>query len=204
MTLRNFPLATGLVAVVAMVTSIGCGAMTVPNPESKKQNSTVAAENSPLVPSVDSRPTEADHAHKPGSNGGIIIPIGTDSYHAEAVIEKSGTIRLLTLGKDESRVQEVDQQSIKAYVKIIGQSDTTPVELMATPQEGDTPGQTSQFVGALPDELRGQPLEVVIPNIRIKGERFRIGFTTQTASHQEEMPAGLPAAEEQALERFHG
>ncbi|MDB5342037.1 MAG: hypothetical protein JWP89_414 [Schlesneria sp.] len=182
-----------------MMTSIGCGAKTVPTPESKKQNSTVVTEKSPTAPSVDSKATEADHAHKPGSHGGIIVPIGTDSYHAEAVIEKGGTIRLLTLGKDESRIQEVDEQAIKAYVKIVGQSDTTPVELAATPQEGDTPGQTSQFVGVLPDELRGQPLEVTIPNLRIKGERFRIGFTTQTASHQEEMPAGLPAAEEQAL-----
>lgn len=199
MTSRRFSLASGLVAVVATVTSIGCGAKTVPNSESKKQNSIVLTENQPTAPSVDSKPTEADHAHKPGSHGGIIIPIGTDSYHAEAVIEKSGTIRLLTLGKDEARIQEVDEQAIKAYVKIVGQSDTTPVELAATPQEGDMPGQTSQFVGVLPVELRGQPLEVTIPNLRIKGERFRIGFTTLTASHQEEMPAGLPAADEQAL-----
>ncbi|MBS1985659.1 MAG: hypothetical protein JST16_15985, partial [Bdellovibrionales bacterium] len=124
---------------------------------------------------------------------------GSDSYHAEAVIEKGGTFRLLTLGKDESRIQEVEEQPIKAFVKIVGQPDALPVELSAAPQDGDAPGQTSQFVGKLPEELRGQPLEVTIPNIRINGERFRVGFTTQTAAHQEEMPANLPAAEEQEL-----
>lgn len=144
-------------------------------------------------------PAESDHAHKPGSHGGIIVAIGTDSYHAEAVIEKGGAFRLLTLGKDESRIQEVDEQPIKAYVKVVGQPDAVPVDLMATPQEGDAPGQTSQFLGELPEELRGQPLEITIPNIRINGERFRVGFTTQTETHSEEMPASLPAAEEQTL-----
>ena len=142
---------------------------------------------------------EGEHPHKPGSHGGIIIPIGSDSYHAEAVIEKGGDFRLMTLGKDESRIQEVDVQTIKAYVKVIGQPDATPVELSAIPQDGDTAGKTSQFVGQLPDEAKGKPLEVTIPNIRINGERFRIGFSTASLGHQEEMPAGLPAAEEQAL-----
>ena len=144
-------------------------------------------------------PAEGDHAHKPGSHGGIIFPIGSDSYHAEAVVEKSGDLRLLTLGKDESRIQEVDSQLLKAYVKVVGQTDAISIELTATPQDGDASGKTSQFVGQLPEELRGKPLEVTIPNIRVNGERFRIGFTTVTATHQEEMPAGLPAAEEQAL-----
>ena len=142
---------------------------------------------------------DAEHPHKPGSHGGIIVPIGADSYHAEAVVEKGGELRLLTLGKDESRIQEVDLQAIKAYVKIVGQPDATPVELTATPQDGDAEGKTSQFVGTLPEDLRGQPLEVTIPNLRINDERFRVGFTTATATHQEEMPAALPAVEEQAL-----
>ncbi len=142
---------------------------------------------------------EAEHPHKPGSHGGIIIPIGTDSYHAEAVIEKGGDFRLMTLGKDESRIQEVDVQTIKAYVKVIGQPDATPVELSAIPQDGDASGKTSQFVGQLPEDAKGKPLEVTIPNIRINGERFRIGFSTAPTPHQEDMPAGLPAAEEHAL-----
>ena len=205
---RNVFLMTGLGLLSgALFVASGCGQNRTPVAEAKPNvtaHTSATAESrakatSPAVAGTAEKPTEGEHAHKPGSHGGIIIPIGTDSYHAEAVIEKGGTFRLLTLGKDESRIQEVDEQPMKAYVKVVGQPDAVPVELSAAPQDGDAPGKTSQFTGELPEELRGQPLEVTIPNIRIKGERFRIGFTTQTAAHQEEMPASLPAAEEQAL-----
>lgn len=142
---------------------------------------------------------EGEHPHKPGSHGGVIVPIGSDSYHAEAVTEKGGDFRLLILGKDESRVQEVDLQTIKAYVKVVGQSDASPIELTASPQDGDGEGKTSQFSGKLPEQAIGKPLEVTIPNLRINGERFRIGFSTASVAHEEEMPAGLPAAEEREL-----
>ena len=203
---RNIFSMTGLALLgVSLLVVIGCGQSQTPRTEVAKHETTVATSANPSTPtvannsSVVEKPADGEHAHKPGSHGGVIVPIGTDSYHAEAVIEKGGTFRLLTLGKDESRIQEVDEQPIKAYVKVVGQLDAVPVELTATPQEGDTQGKTSQFVGQLPEELTGQPLDVTIPNIRINGERFRVGFTTQTAAHQEEMPASLPAAEEQAL-----
>ena len=212
MPLRNVLSITALSLMsVAMLFAIGCGQSSAPSKPSSTPTSSVGSELKRTTPAaavtptvtgnsgLSAKPTEEDHAHKPGSHGGIIIPIGSDSYHAEAVIEKGGDFRLLTLGKDESRIQEVDVQPIKAYVKVVGQPDATPVELTATPQDGDSAGKTSQFVGLLPEELRGQPLDVTIPNIRINGERFRIGFTTQTAVHQEEMPAGLPAVEEQTL-----
>ena len=198
---------------VGIVTVVGCSK--TPSPPLSAATSTTSSSHhatsperrqaSPSSPSPASgsprendATADAEHPHKPGAHGGIIVPIGADSYHAEAVVEKGGELRLLTLGKDESRIQEVDLQAIKAYVKIVGQPDATPVELTATPQDGDAEGKTSQFVGTLPEDLRGKPLEVTIPNLRINGERFRVGFTTAVA-HQEEMPAGLPAAEEQAL-----
>src|SRR2546423_12318232 len=36
------------------------------------------------------KPAADDHAHKPGQFGGIIVPIGSDSYHAAAVLEAGG------------------------------------------------------------------------------------------------------------------
>ena len=53
----------------------------------------------------DLRPEE--HPHKPGLHGGIIVPIGRDSYHAEAVFETGGTLRLYTLGQDEGLAQRI-------------------------------------------------------------------------------------------------
>jgi hypothetical protein len=93
---------------------------------------------------------DEEHPHKPGSHGGIIIPIGSDSYHAEAVIEKSGDFRLLMLGKDETRILEVDIQPVQAYVNVVGEPDAIPVDMPAVPQDGDAADKTSQFVGQLP------------------------------------------------------
>ena len=191
----------GVLAIVA-----GCGSES-PTTAAAPITSPTAAVSLP-VPSTtapvttdsnDKKVTEEVHPHKPGSHGGIIIPIGSDSYHAEAVIEKGGDFRLMMLGKDESRIQEVDVQPVKAYVKAVGDPDATPIEMAAVPQDGDAPDMTSQFVGQLPESLRGRQLDVTIPNLRIAGERFRIGFTTVTENHADEMPANLPADEEQTL-----
>ena len=205
-----------VMALCGLLSLLGCGSATptpsvpktstpVPTAEAHVETSKADATRIPAVQVGASSPVgkaadaEGEHAHKPGSHGGIIIPIGTDSYHTEAIVEKGGDFRLLMLGKDESRIQEVEVQPLKAYVKAVGQPDATPVELTATPMDGDAQGKTSQFVGKLPEELRGKPLEVTIPNIRINGERFRVGFTTATETHAEEMPASLPAAEELSL-----
>lgn len=211
---KTLPLIVSVLMVDGMLAVTGCSktasppaanvtapaTSTDPETSAEKRNSPTAGLSAKTGNSSESvANAEGEHPHKPGSHGGIIVPIGSDSYHAEAVIEKGGDFRLLTLGKDESRIQEVDVQTIKAYVKVVGQPDATPIELAATPQDGDAHGKTSQFVGQLPEDLRGKPLEVTIPNLRINGERFRIGFTTATAAHQEDMPAGLPADEEQSL-----
>ena len=117
--------------------------------------------------------TEEEHAHKPGMHGGIIVPIGRDSYHAEAVFEQGGTLRLFMLGQDEARVQEVEIQTLTAYVKAEGGTDSVSFMLEPERLPDDAEGQTSQFVGKLPEDLAGQAVEVTIPSLRINGERFR-------------------------------
>jgi len=197
-------LAVVATTAAAIVTIAGC---TSESPQKIDSPAVPAVAHTPLPSAatvVDSAETGAKganevHPHKPGSHGGIIIPIGSDSYHAEAVIEKGGDFRLLMLGKDETRIQEVDIQPVKAYVKVVGSPDATPVDMTATPQEGDAADMTSQFVGQLPEEFRGRQLDVTIPNLRIAGERFRIGFTTVTEAHADEMPAALPDDEERQL-----
>ncbi len=144
-----------------------------------------------------------EHPHVPGSHGGIIVPIGADSYHAEAVVEKAGTLRLFLLGKDESRIQEVELQPVKAFIKAVDETDAESIELVGTPQDGDSEGKTSQFVGQLPTSFNGKPIDVTIPNLRINGERFRVGFTTAietgTGSHTATMPPAISTNEEKEL-----
>lgn len=193
----------GIIAVVASAVFVaGCN----PPAQISKETS-----SSPATPSASGNPSgsgnssasgnslEQEHPHVSGAHGGIVVPIGSDSYHAEAVIEKDGIFRLLTLGADETRIQEVDVQLIKAYVKAAGESDATPIDMKAVPQEGDADGKTSQFVGQLPAAAIGKAIDVTIPNLRIGGERFRVGFTTAVVSHDGGMPAAVTGAEEQKL-----
>lgn len=127
--------------------------------------------------------SDTEHGHKPGSHGGIMVSLGRDSYHVEAVVESDGTIRLYTLGKDESRVIDVESQSLKGFVKAEGDADSKSIAFEPSPQDGDAENKTSLFVGKLPSELIGRKLDVTIPNIRIAGERFRLGFQSGQESH---------------------
>ncbi len=144
---------------------------------------------------------DEEHAHKPGAHGGIMVEIGRDLYHAEAVFEKGGVLRLYTLGADETKVIDVENQTLTAYAKLVeGGMDSESFEMKAVTQSGDAQGKTSRFSGRLPREMWGKKVEVTIPSIRIAGDRFRIGFSNATVAHAEEqMPGGLSGEEETKL-----
>jgi hypothetical protein len=145
--------------------------------------------------------SDTEHGHKAGAHGGIMVSLGRDSYHVEAVVESDGTIRLYTLGQDETRVIDVESQSLKGFVKADGDADSKSIAFEPSPQDGDAENRTSLFVGKLPTELIGQKLEVTIPNIRIAGERFRLGFQSGQEAHADspEMPDKLADDAEREL-----
>lgn len=140
-----------------------------------------------------------DHEHMPGAHGGTIVALGADSYHAEAILEGDGTLRLFMLGKDESRVQEVDAQTVKAFAKHQDSVDSKNIELLAQPQQGDSQGKTSQFVAKIPEDLLGKPIRVTIPNLTVSGERFRVAFELQAGDGHEKMGKAATASEEETL-----
>ena len=140
-----------------------------------------------------------EHGHKAGAHGGIMMSLGRDSYHAEAVFEKGGVLRLYTLGKEESRVIDVEKQTLKGFVKAEGDAEAQQFTLEATPQDGDADGRTSQFLGMLPKGLWGLKLEVTVPNIVISGERFRLGFKSTSEEHDEGMPNKVADDDERQL-----
>lgn len=122
------------------------------------------------------------HGHAPSAHGGIIVEIGRDNYHAEVVFEKGGILRLYMLGHDESKVQEVDSQTVTAFVKAEGDAEATSIVFRPEPQPGDKSGKTSLFVVHLPKELAGKRIEVAIPSLSIGGERFRLAFKSNPPS----------------------
>ncbi|RIK80014.1 MAG: hypothetical protein DCC68_11840 [Planctomycetota bacterium] len=141
-----------------------------------------------------------EHAHKPGAHGGIIVSLGRDSYHVEAVFEQGGLLRLHVLGSDETKVQEIDAQDLLGYIKASDANEAIAVVFKPQPQPGDTAGKTSVFVGRIPADLVGKNLDVTVPSVRIAGERFRLGFTSTPQSHGEDiMPDKVGDDEERDL-----
>jgi hypothetical protein len=191
--LRKFGVFTVLcLAFVSVALHVGCGSSPTDAPSaggtSQSQKATVPAAG-----------RDGDHAHKPGGHGGNIVEIGRDNYHAEAVFEKGGTLKLYLLGKDEAKVQEVESQVLTGYARAEGSAEATPFTLRPVPQAGDAAGKTSQFVGKLPQELWGKKVEVTVPSITIAGERFRFGFKSSDEAHDEAMPARMADEEERKL-----
>lgn len=169
------------------------------NRPSSTPTSSIPAESIPAK-STASDARDGEHEHKPTAHGGIIVPIGRDNYHAEAVFEKDGVIRFYTLGQDESKVIEVEANPLTAYAKAEGGIEATSFVFKAEPQLGDSKGKTSQFVGELPRDLRGKKVEVTIPTIRIGGERFRVGFSSTPVAHEDAaMPTKRVSDDERKL-----
>jgi YHS domain-containing protein len=181
--LRSLPLLAG-----AILFAVGCSGSAPDAPDQPKAPAPAVAPKG-----------DGDHGHKPTAHGGIVVPIGSDSYHAEAVFEKGGVLRLYTLGQNEAVVLEVEAQPLTGYVKLEGGTESESFVLAAKPQPGDKAGMTSLFVGHLPKELAGKKVEVTIPAIRIGTERFRIAFKSVPDAGEHGMPSKVADDDERKL-----
>jgi len=180
------------VALVMIAMPLGCSPQSMPPPE--KTSATGA------VPQGEAH-DEKDHAHEPGAHGGIMVSLGRDSYHVEAVVDSAGFLRLYTLGKDETRVIDIPAKTLQGFVKADGAIDSQPIVFEPEPQPGDAEGRTSSFVAKWDSDLQGKAVEVTIPNLAIDGERFRLAFSTAAAAHHSDsaMPAKVDDEEEDTL-----
>ncbi len=129
-----------------------------------------------------------DHGHDPGTHGGIIVSVGREHFHVEAVFV-AGELRLFTLGQDQSQIVSVPKQDLTAYIRSPQLVESVSLELRPTPRTGDRPGETSAFAGQLPTELIGAEVIVVVPQIAIGRGRYRISFQSKAGSHESAMPS---------------
>src|SRR5262249_14729034 len=74
-------------------------------------------------------------------------------------------------------------------------------EIRSEPLPDDTPGKTSQFVGQLPEPLRGKKLEITVP-IKIAGERYRFPIMTAAQAGHGHMPPGLVRGSEKERQLY--
>ncbi|MCU0706883.1 MAG: hypothetical protein MUF23_01175 [Pirellula sp.] len=168
-----------------------------------KQEATPVVATAP--PAATQTTTSENHEHKPGDHGGIIVSLGRDSYHVEAVFDDQGKVRLFTLGQDETRVIDIEAKELNGFVKSEGATEAQSIAFVPDPQPGDAPGRTSLFIAKLPESLTGKAVEITVPNLSIDGERFRLAFTNATTVHAGDshalssMPSKVSDDEEEAL-----
>ncbi|MBA4190963.1 MAG: hypothetical protein C0467_23500 [Planctomycetaceae bacterium] len=188
------------IAVAVATAVVGCNNAQPPTEKAAGPNSLAKPPGGEHREKGGSAKSDEDHGHKPGSHGGIIVSLGKESYHVEAVFEKGQKVRLYMLGKEETRVQEVDAQELAGFVTPEGSTDAVAVAFKPDPQAGDAKGKTSLFVAILPEELAGKKVQVTVNNITVGTERFRIAFANEASAHAgEEMPVKKGTDEERAL-----
>ena len=138
-------------------------------------------------------PKHEEHAHQ-SQHGGIIVSIGRDSYHAEAVFEKGGTLRLYMLGKDESKVQEVEAQAARPPTpRPTAATEAEQFVLQARAAAGRRARQDLPVRRpAARSDLPARASRSRSRTSRIGGERFRIGFKS-VRRRPPTADAGMPA-----------
>ena len=141
-----------------------------------------------------------EHTHAPGAHGGSIVEIGRDSYHCEPVLGAAdGKLKIFMLQSDETKILEVDQQTLTAFVKADGSTEQVEVSLAPAPSKDDTAGKTSIFEGTLPESVRSGVVSVTIQNIKIAGERFRFSFELGDNGGDHGMPSTVSTSEAREL-----
>lgn len=138
-----------------------------------------------------------DHPHLPPPHGGVIVSVGEDHMHVEALVEKGNALKLYTYGADLNTGLEVESQMLTAQVSRQGVGESVPVLLIPVPQAGDSKGKTSQFAGKLPREFWGQPLTVRIPVIQVAGKQLTVDVALPASDR--ERGGDLNEAEEKSL-----
>ena len=133
-----------------------------------------------------------DHHHRPGNplHGGHIVTIG-HSHHADGVTYYHAEVMPLVDGKVTFHLQTVNDagnsvampipaSEVHAYIAQLDRETAMTTE-MAFHAVGNQP--TSEFVAAVPEShINSSELSVVVPNIKLGGERQNFSFTVAVPS----------------------
>ncbi len=85
-----------------------------------------------------------EHAHGAGPHGGAIADWGGGEYHAEFTVDHDAKeVTVYVLGSDAKTPAPIKASSIALSIN----EPATDLELAAKPMEGETAGNSSQFVG---------------------------------------------------------
>ena len=99
-----------------------------------------------------------DHGHGKGPNGGHLLELGEEEYHAEFVFDpKTKKTTLYISGKDYHKPQPINAEEVFLELKV--GEEIAEVPFTAAPLEGEKDGTSSRFElpgDQLPDGIAGE------------------------------------------------
>ncbi len=144
-------------------------------------------------------PAPESHGHPPGPHGGAVVAIDRDNrFHAEAVLDGAGFVRLYLFGRELTEVRPVVARTVCAAIR--GHDEQGDFALMFRPEplETDPPGTASRFAARLSPALWRGHLRLVVWSVPVEGERFRFEIEL-TPSPTDEATVAKAEADEAAL-----
>jgi hypothetical protein len=163
-------------AVLAVVVASGCAACS--SSSSAADAAAVADAAGPVAPKELVEATAAifdeheAHADQP-PHGGVIVPLGPHTAHAELVaVPDSGELSLYVLDGDGRPGQRIAQPKVVVDVETSGR--LVRLEMTAAPDEGlgERVGDASHFVAKSDDLLRMAEAKITVKWLGVKGQVF--------------------------------
>ena len=128
--------------IAVMTVMVGCDSR---NPSSGNDgNSSQSGEHTHSDGTVHKSHAVEGHAHGEGPHGGTIVDWGGGKFHVEfTVSHDKQEATVYVLGSDEKTATSIDAAEITLAIK----DPSFQVALKPSPQDGDSEGKSSRFVG---------------------------------------------------------
>ena len=98
-----------------------------------------------------------EHAHEHGPNGGHIIELGEEEFHAEVAMDQARMLTVWLLDEAVKNAKPVENGTLQIVTMVDGKETT--LALVAAPLEGETDGKCSRF-GLAADQVPGAIMDI--------------------------------------------
>jgi hypothetical protein len=117
--------------------------------------------------------TGVGHSHI-APHGGQVQSVGDN--HFELTFDGAvGQFTLYVLGEEESKAEPIAEQAIELQVRDEGTGEFKSIRLAAKPQQGETGGMSSRFVGSS-EELATLAHFTAVARVPVSGESHRVSY----------------------------
>ena len=140
-------------------------------------------------------PPEAHHEH--GPNGGHVLELGHEEYHAEVAMDQSRKLTVYLLDEHVKAAKPVENGTLQIVTKVDGKDVT--LDLVAAPLDSEKDGKSSRFELAA-DKVPGAVMDIegLTGNLTLK-----VGDKSLTTSLTEEHDHGHDHDHEHEHEHEH-